>query len=430
MIEVNKAKEMNIFTIWKRICITGLFVLVILTVTIPEFGFSQVTDDRKEIAIGTDLRNYPDLYNYVVTRHPNVIDSTSGNLLYKIEVNSTINQVLFGNETEPLTPELTALFARYPNLLKDKTVEVEQSKEQDKYTLLSPVTGSKNSNPWSNNKLFEISKNPFTVWNLFDRYVNPYFQAFGGYPLGIPFKYGTGLGLTLGLGTPYSGPMETDFVKLGLHLAMLEVSVTSRIKELVYKYSSNQKIEVEKSSLIGNWNNLYAPHFGAEIGADILPFLRVSYFYTLDTLSGEVDPPVIVRNAKTGSPMKNNVVREKGYFGAELFIRNVQVLRSSYFNIYAARYLGEFQLGFVGREMVIHNFNFDSRLNFTLAGKREFQVLFELYFNELFEGFGNRAVGLGPSIRLGKTPVENFGVITFLLNMRIKVGDYFDYRLY
>jgi len=248
--------------------------------------------------------------------------------------------------------------------------------------------------------------------------------------LGIPFDYENGVGLVVGLGTPYSGPMETDFVKLGLHFAIFEGSVTSRVKEFVKGYSSNQEIEVGKSSPIGNWNNLYAPHIGVDVAADIFPFLRMSYFFNIDTIDNETDPPVIVRDDDTDSPMPNNVVRSKGYFGAELHIRNLEILRSSYSNIYVARYLGEFHLGFIGREMMIDNFNFDTRLNFTLAEKRDFQILYELYFNNLFKGFGYRTVGLGASFRFGKTPIENFGIITAMFNLRIKVGDLFDPRLY
>jgi hypothetical protein len=39
-------------------------------------------------------------------------------------------------------------------------------------------------------------------------YINPYLQLFGGERFGIPIKQD--IGISMGLGTPYSGPMETD----------------------------------------------------------------------------------------------------------------------------------------------------------------------------------------------------------------------------
>lgn len=410
-----------------------LIIVVYSLLFVTSNAWSQNDDmSKKYIPVGTNLEQTNQaLLNYIISKNYDVIwDANRKSLIYKITVYN--NKVSFGNAgSEILSNELRLIIEQNTSILKTEgTDEDDPTTEPDEFTALSPIIGSDTIKPFDKTDLFRWSSNPSIIWAVKNRYVNPYLQAFGGYPLGLPFDYENGLGLTIGFGTPYSGPMETDFVKLGLHFAFLELSVTSRVKELVKEYSSNSNIEVGRSTLIGNWNNLYAPHVGAEIGLDLIPYLRLSYFFTIDTLDNETDPPVIVRNLKTGSPMPNNVVNEKGYFGAEVYIRNLQVLRSSFFSIYAARYFGEYHMGFLGREMMINNFNFDTRLNLTLAGEREFQILFELYFNDLFKGFGNRSVGLGPSFRFGKTPNENFGVITALLNMRIKVGDFFDPNLY
>lgn len=260
-----------------------------------------------------------------------------------------------------------------------------------------------------------------------DYYVNPYFQAFGGEPLGIPIAYGAGAGLTVGFGTPYTGPMETDFIRGGLHILLFDIAVTSRIKEFVLKYSSNRTDDNSRNTWIGNWNNLYTPHLGMEIAVEI-PVLRVSYFGVIDT-SQEYDPPVVVRNEVTGEPMKNNIVRSE-YFGFELRTPNLIFYNSTRAKFYFAKHFGEYHLGYTGREMKIDDFIFDFRFDMTFPGKRDFQILTELYLASPWSGFANKAFGFGPSIRLGKTPSNNFGLISAFVNARIKIGDFFDKNLY
>lgn len=262
-----------------------------------------------------------------------------------------------------------------------------------------------------------------------DYYVNPYFQAFGGEPLGIPFAYGPGIGMTVGFGTPYSGPMETDYISAGLHLALFNVSVTSHIKEFVLKYSSGTNQTTESpNAWLGNWNNLFTPHLGIDFAMEI-PVIRISYFATIDTLDGIDDPPVIVLNEVTGQPMKNNVVRGQ-YFNFELRTPNLIFYNSTRAKFYFAKQFGEFHLGFAGREMKIDDFIFDFRMDATFPAKREFQLLTELYLDNIWPGFANKAFGFGPSVRFGLTPSNNFGIISAFINARIKVGDFFDKNIY
>jgi hypothetical protein len=54
-------------------------------------------------------------------------------------------------------------------------------------------------------------------------YINPYIQLFGGERFGLPLK--KDIGLSLGLGTPYSGPMETDLVDANFHILGFRVGV-------------------------------------------------------------------------------------------------------------------------------------------------------------------------------------------------------------
>ncbi len=348
-------------------------------------------------------------------------------LLSDIVVQVDVGLVSFGSKQRNLNQDLLRILNNVTGGCKIIGGEESQTKTGvDKGNILTPITGATKS-IWDDFSIRFANVGARRYIVSPDYYVNPYFQAFGGDELGIPFAYKAGVGMTAAFGTPYSGPMETDFVKGGIHLLIFDFSVTSRIKEFVLKYSANNKIEDTRNTWIGNWNNLYTPHLGFEVSAE-LPFLRLSYFSTIDTLD-ETDPPVIVRNEVTGDPMKNNIVRGE-YFGFEVRTPNIIVFNSTRAKFYFAKKFGEYHLGYAGREMKIENFIFDFRINATFPGKRDFQLLTELYFDSQWAGFANKAVGIGPSIRFGKTPSDNFGVITAFLNMRIKIGDFFDPELY
>lgn len=336
--------------------------------------------------------------------------------------------VLFGNQQRKLNDALRSILSNWTitQCVKKETTETDDFETPKETNIFDPLTyiPRRIAANWS----FRTTlTNQTRYLSSLDYYVNPYFQAFGGDPLGIPIAYGAGAGLTVGFGTPYTGPLETDFVKGGLHLLIFDIAVTSRVKEFVLKYSSNRNVENTRNTWIGNWNNLYTPHLGMEIAIEI-PLLKVSYFSVLDS-GQEYDPPVIVKNEETGQPMKNNIVRSQ-YFGFELRTPNIIFYNSTRAKFYFAKHFGEYHLGYTGREMKIDDFIFDFRLDMTFPGKRDFQILTELYLASPWTGFANKAFGFGPSIRLGKTPSNNFGLISAFVNARIKIGDFFDKNLY
>lgn len=378
---------------------------------------------------GCDLcKNGSQLRDYLISeRYSAILRADRCITIEDITVLESQNIVLFGQQQATLDENLKRILRSVTGCRSALTQPEDETGEKiQEGNIFTPITGATKS-IWEDFSIRFANTGARRYIVSPDYYVNPYFQAFGGDELGIPFAYKAGVGMTASFGTPYSGPMETDFVKGGLHLLIFDFSVTSRIKEFVLKYSSNRVIEDTRNTWIGNWNNLYTPHLGFEVSAE-LPFLRLSYFSTIDTLD-ETDPPVIVRNEVTGEPMKNNIVRGE-YFGFELRTPNLITFNSTRSKFYFAKKFGEYHLGFAGREMKIENFIFDFRINATFPGKRDFQLLTELYFDSQWAGFANKAVGIGPSLRFGTTPSDNFGVITAFLNMRIKIGDFFDPDLY
>ncbi len=411
-----------------RVSLLILGIVISIIMISPGQAYSQ-TDFR--IKAGCDLcLNGKELLDYMKSdRELNgELQIDQCKLLNEIVVQVDVGLVSFGTKQRNLNQDLLRILNNVTSSCKTigGDEEAQTKTEVDKGNILTPITGATKS-IWDDFSIrFANAEAKRYIFSP-DYYVNPYFQAFGGDALGLPISYGPGIGITAAFGTPYSGVMETDFVKGGFHLLIFEFAVTSRIKEFVSKYSSNSKLEDTRSTWIGNWNNLYTPHLGFEVTGE-LPFLSLSYFSTIDTLN-ETDPPVIVRNEVTGEPMRNNIARGE-YFGFELRTPNLIVFNSTRAKFYFAKKFGEYHLGYVGREMKIENFIFDFRLNATFPGKRDFQLLAEMYFDSQWAGFANKALGFGPSIRFGNTPSNNFGVITAFLNMRIKIGDFFDPNLY
>jgi len=274
-----------------------------------------------------------------------------------------------------------------------------------------------------------------------DNFVNPYFQVFGGSTLGIPaisFSFlgdtvlgisgPIKLGLTGSFGTPYSGPFETDYVQGGVQLFLLNFSVSSSIKNFVKEYSQGSDYVVTRNNLLGNWNNLYTPKVGMCISANLV-YLIGSYFWTIKN-QDEYGIPVTVLNNTTGQPMKNNYVVGDNYFNFELRYPFLKICNSVRPKLYFARFFDEYHIGYEGKSLIIDDVVFDFRLNFTFPGKRDYQFLLEYLFEIGPLGAQDNIIAVGPSFRFGKTPGNNFGVITAFLNMRIKVGDFFDPNLF
>jgi len=249
-------------------------------------------------------------------------------------------------------------------------------------------------------------------------YINPYFQLFGGDPLGIPFKQS--IGMSFGLGTPYSFPLETDIVGASFHMLGAWVGVNSRIKELAPRTNANN----QSTFSINSYNNIYAPNLMLQVGYHIPlgNFFEVSYHTTIDT--GVADLPGTIYNSATGEAMPNNILKN-GYFNY-MFSYPFRTFGSTRAKVYIGKYLGETHIGFSGREMRLAGSVFDTRIDATLKGVRNFQIAMDIMVSQIGEGFALNAFAFGPSIRLSKLDDDSFGVLTVAGNVRFKIGDFFD----
>ncbi len=255
-------------------------------------------------------------------------------------------------------------------------------------------------------------------------YISPYFQIFGGDPLGIPIK--KSVGFDFQLGTPYSGPMETDIIGTSFHILGFKVGVTTRIKELAFGSLPDNEYTRSPENL-AYYNNLFAPDLGLAFSY-VLPFgnfFEMGFFTTIDT-GKFYDRPVKVLNTSTGLDMPNNVIR--GNYTNYEFRFPFRAFGATRSKIYFAQLFGEKHIGFSGRELRFAGSQFDFRIDATLSGKRNFQILVEPLISSIGEGFALSSFAIGPSFRFGRKPDNSFGLMTILVNMRLKIGDFFEER--
>lgn len=259
-------------------------------------------------------------------------------------------------------------------------------------------------------------------------YINPFFNAFGSEPLGIPLK--KSFGISLQLGTPYSGPLETDMVGANFHFIGAKIGITSMVKELVLKRGGGAS-DNSKQSTFGNYNNIFAPLIGIQ-ASYVIPFgnfLEVGYFAVIDSSSG-YDPPIKVENRydplQQGRYMPNLVITNQSYFNWE-FRYPIRTFGSSRAKIYFGQYLGEFHAGYLGRELRFAGSVFDLRMDYTFnSPSRNWQFLIEAYVANIGESFANSSFAIGPSIRITRGVDGTLGVVTALVNARFKLGDFYE----
>lgn len=238
-------------------------------------------------------------------------------------------------------------------------------------------------------------------------YINPYIQLFGGERFGIPIK--DDIGLSMGLGTPYSGPMETDLVEANFHILGFRIGVFGVIEAFTELKESN------------NHNNLYGAA-GLQVGY-VLPFgnfFEISYNkVTTDLSESTINVHMQDSVAKLSYYPK---ILKGSYVNYELRYP-VKIMGAARSKFYVAKYLDEWHIGFTGRELSIAGSTFDLRLDaMPKSDVRNPQYLIDISVQRIMESWGFSAFSLGPSAVFSKTDNGQFGLITMFFNLRLKVG--------
>jgi hypothetical protein len=238
------------------------------------------------------------------------------------------------------------------------------------------------------------------------QYINPFLQIFGGERFGISLK--NDIGISLGLGTPYSGPLETNFLEANFHIVGFSGGIFS---------FDNALTGIKK---VNNDNNIYAAGVGYQLSY-VIPFgnfLQLSY---TDIFSG-VSQSTIKLLTGTDTVHSHIKIIEGPSVNWE-FRYPISILGSTRGKIYFGRYLNEWHFGYTGRELSIAGSTFDLRLDeMPKSDVRNPQFVIDLLVQKVFDGWGFSSIAVGPSAIVGRDANNRTAFISFFMNFRIKVG--------
>lgn len=236
-------------------------------------------------------------------------------------------------------------------------------------------------------------------------YINPFLQVFGGERFGASIK--KDIGISLGLGTPYSGPFETNFVEANLHILGFFAGGYSVLDELV---------EIKRTR---NYNNLFSTA-GFQLGY-VIPFgnfLQLGYLRSLKPLT-ESKRLVYTEN---NNPDYHVKIIEGNYFNWE-FRYPISILGATRSKFYFARYLNELHFGYSGRELSVAGSTFDFRLDaMTKSDDRRPQLVLDVLVQKMFESWGFSSLAMGPSIIITEAPDTRVVISSIFFNLRLKIG--------
>jgi len=254
------------------------------------------------------------------------------------------------------------------------------------------------------NKIFS----PPTAYQISStlQYINPFLQVFGGERFGMSIK--NDIGISIGLGTPYSGPLETNFLEGNFHLLGFSGGVFS---------FDNTLTSIKK---VNNNNNLYAAGFGYQL-AYVIPFGNFFQIGYTDVFSN-VSQSTILKFMGADTVNSHIKVIDGPSVNWE-FRYPISVLGSTRGKIYFGRYLNEWHIGYTGRELSLAGSTFDFRFDaMPKSDVRNPQYVIDLMVQKIFDGWGFSALALGPSAIIGKDISNRTAFTSLFLNFRFKIG--------
>jgi hypothetical protein len=270
------------------------------------------------------------------------------------------------------------------------------------------------------NKLrFEKILVPPTVFQISPSlgYINSYIQFQGGERFGIPIK--KDIGLSIGLGTPYSGALETNFVEANFHILGFRGGLFT---------AADAFVELKGSE---NHNNLFVTN-GYQFSY-VIPFgnffeigyLGVSEDFTetqiLKYTQQTVNKDNIVYNSD-GSIKYQPYLLTGSYLNWEARYP-VKVLGATRGKFYVAQFIDEWHIGFTGRELSLAGSVFDLRFDAMFNSPvRQNQFVLDILVQKIFDYWAFSTISIGPSIIMSNTKSGSFGFTSLFANLRIKVG--------
>lgn len=251
-------------------------------------------------------------------------------------------------------------------------------------------------------------------------YINPFIQVQGGERFGFPIK--NDIGVSIGLGMPYSGMMETNFIEANFHILGLRIGIYQ---------NADAFVEIKE---VQNHNNLFVTN-GFQV-AYVIPF--GNFFEFGYTSSSKNFSEQQVNSFTKNSINKDNIVLNpdgsikyqpyllQGSFINWEFRYPVKVMGATRGKVYVARYIDETHIGFLGREMTLAGSVFDLRMDWMVASNvRQPQFVMDILVAKIFDSWAASAIATGPSFIVGTTKSGSLGLTSILFNLRIKVGTSF-----
>jgi hypothetical protein len=251
-------------------------------------------------------------------------------------------------------------------------------------------------------------------------YINPFLQVQGGERFGFPIK--SDVGISIGIGTPYSGIMETNFIEANFHILGVRLGIYQ---------NADAFVEIKDFQ---NHNNLFVTS-GFQV-AYVIPFGNFFEFgYTKSTKG--FSQPQIDKYTKYTVNKDNIVLNQDGSVKYQPYLLQgsfinwelrypIKVMGATRGKVYVARYLNETHVGYSGREMTLGGSVFDLRMDAMVASNvRQPQFVMDILVEKIFDSWASSAIAVGPSAIIGTTRSGSVGITSILFNLRIKVGTSF-----
>jgi len=247
-------------------------------------------------------------------------------------------------------------------------------------------------------------------------YVNPFFQLQGGERMGIALKQD--VGLSLGVGTPYSGALETNFIEGNFHILGVRGGIFSHIDAMIETMKDQNQNDIIVSE--GYQVNYVLP-FGNFFEFGYLKATTKISDVKLQSYLNESAGTIVTENDTV--KYKARVIDDnQSYINWELRYP-VSLLGSTRGRFYLAQYLDEWHFGFAFRELSLAGSTFDLSFDGMPKSKyREPQYNVNLLVQKIMEGWGFSAFSIGPSISLSALDTGKFGITKIFVNLRFKIG--------
>lgn len=243
-------------------------------------------------------------------------------------------------------------------------------------------------------------------------YINPFIQFMGGERFGFSLK--KDIGFSFGIGTPYSGVLETNYYEINFHILGLKAGLISNDDTFIeHKFDNNHN----NIYFVNSYQLSYVIPFGN--------FFEFGYLKTVDEFNETKIEKYLVPNTiyNPDGTIKYQPFLVQGEFYNWEFRYPIKILESTRGKIYAAKFVNEIHIGYSGRELTFAGSVFDFRFDAMVSSKqRQPQYVLDLMVQKVFDYWAFSVIAVGPSITLGTTKSDNFGITAGFVNLRVKVG--------